>query len=223
VGRIRRVLLTSFDSAARADVEWTKHALSAQELIDEHNRSTVALVARAPALDRTVLRYTAAAGTWVTVTPVVLPGYDDPNHLRRKMSREGITPAERQASLARLSARTEGLIRKAIVQSGLPETLAATAFVEWSKVGFIAGVQHAIRYGVPGHLKRYPRYHVRLQFRDLHGIPLDVPGPLCIGGGRFYGLGLFVSDERGANSQRESHGDDAADAEQPAMEIGNDD
>lgn len=223
VGRIRRVLLTTFDSTARAEVDWTLQALSAQELVDEHDQSTVALVARAQAGDRVVLRYTAAASNWVTVTPVILPGYDDPDHLSRKMSREGITAAERQALLERLSTRTEGLIRKAMLHCGLTETLAATAVVEWSKVGFIAGVQHANRYGVPDHLRRFPRYHVRLQFRDSHGMPLDVPGPLCMGGGRFYGIGLFASDERGENRPPVPLDDSTSEEALPPAEIGADD
>jgi CRISPR-associated protein Csb2 len=42
------------------------------------------------------------------------------------------------------------------------------------------------RYAVPQHLASYPRLHVRLTW------PRPVNGPLCIGSGRFSGLGLFA-------------------------------
>jgi CRISPR-associated protein Csb2 len=54
-------------------------------------------------------------------------------------------------------------------------------------VGFLAGVDLASRYAVPAHLRGSPRVHVRLRW------PQEVRGPLCLGSGRFSGLGLFVS------------------------------
>jgi CRISPR-associated protein Csb2 len=51
----------------------------------------------------------------------------------------------------------------------------------------------AERYGVPDHLKRFPRLHVMIQWRDAQGNPIQIAGPICIGGGRFYGLGLFAT------------------------------
>jgi CRISPR-associated protein Csb2 len=53
-------------------------------------------------------------------------------------------------------------------------------------VGFIAGVEKASRYAVPRHLVGSPRLHVKLIW------PVKVAGPLCIGRGRFSGLGLFA-------------------------------
>jgi CRISPR-associated protein Csb2 len=51
----------------------------------------------------------------------------------------------------------------------------------------------ADRYGVPNHLKRFPRFHVKIQWRDAHKRPVQVTGPVCLGGGRFFGLGLFAA------------------------------
>ncbi len=67
------------------------------------------------------------------------------------------------------------------------------AGLEWRKVGFWPGTDLADRYGVPDHLRRFPCLHVRLQWRDAQGRPVQVPGPVCFGSGRFYGLGLFAA------------------------------
>jgi CRISPR-associated protein Csb2 len=92
-----------------------------------------------------------------------------------------------------LGRRIDELLRKAIVQAGFSEDLARYAELEWRKTGFPAGVDLAERYGVPSHLKRFPRYHVRVRWRDRAGGEVKLAGPVCIGGGRFYGVGLFVS------------------------------
>lgn len=194
VGRIRRIMLTTFGDGMRREMTWARQSLTAQEIVDERKREAVALLSLLPPGDQAVASYTRRASTWVTVTPVVLPGYDDPDHLRRKMAK-GTTAEQKAKLLGQLAERLEALIRKSIVHAGLPKALADNAMVEWRKVGFIAGVDHADRYGVPNHIKHYPRFHVRLQFRDAHGMLLDsIPGPLCIGAGRFYGLGLFVAE-----------------------------
>jgi CRISPR-associated endonuclease/helicase Cas3 len=41
--------------------------------------------------------------------------------------------------------------------------------------------------------RRFPCLHVRLHWRDAQGRPVQVPGPVCFGSGRFYGLGLFAA------------------------------
>lgn len=40
---------------------------------------------------------------------------------------------------------------------------------------------------VPEHLKKWPRYHVAIGFRD------PIVGPVLIGIGRHYGIGLFAA------------------------------
>jgi CRISPR-associated protein Csb2 len=67
------------------------------------------------------------------------------------------------------------------------------AELEWRKVGFWPGADLAARYGAPDHVQHYPRIHVRLRWRDAHGLPVEVTGPICLGAGRFYGLGLFAA------------------------------
>jgi CRISPR-associated protein Csb2 len=192
VGSIRRVLVTTFAPDCGTEIVWARRALTGMDLVREPDQQAVAMLSVKVGADWVLDQYTNPAVEWATVTPVVLPGYDDPAHLRRRL--DGLKDAEEQKRLlARLETRIDGLLRKAIVQAGLPRTLADHAEIAWRKVGFLAGVDLADRYGVPDHLKRFPRYHVRIGWRDASGNGLPIPGPICLGGGRFLGLGLFVA------------------------------
>jgi CRISPR-associated protein Csb2 len=71
--------------------------------------------------------------------------------------------------------------------------LAEHARIEWRTTEFWPGVELASRYAVPDHLARFPRMHVKICWRDGENMAMNVPGPVCIGGGRFYGLGLFAA------------------------------
>ena len=79
------------------------------------------------------------------------------------------------------------LVRKALRHAGFGDELTFSAQIETRETGFIAGVEKASRYAVPSHLARSPRLHVKLSW------PVKVGGPLCIGRGRFSGLGLFAA------------------------------
>jgi CRISPR-associated protein Csb2 len=92
-----------------------------------------------------------------------------------------------------LDRRIEALLRKAILQAGFSRALAENAELEWRTVGFWAGTERSDRYDVPKHLRAYPRFHVRVGWRDENWQPVSVRGPICIGGGRFGGLGLFAA------------------------------
>ncbi|HUU00540.1 MAG TPA: type I-U CRISPR-associated protein Csb2 [Myxococcota bacterium] len=198
VGSVRRVILSALAENCDAEIAWARRSLSGQELVDEGSKKPVALLSIIPTNEKIVRQYTQPASSWSTVTPMVLPGYDDPGHYRRRLN-HGTSTEEQRRLLDGLSNRIDGLIRKAIKQAGFSQVLADHAEIEWRKSGFWPGVDLADRYGVPSHLRRYPRYHVRLKWRDEGGKPVQVPGPICIGGGRFFGLGLFVIDgkERG--------------------------
>jgi CRISPR-associated protein Csb2 len=194
VGSIRRALLTTFAEGYGNETAWSRLALSGQMLIDENTHQPVAVLSAIPANDGIVSNYVQASSTWATVTPVVLPGYDDPAHYRRRLKR-GVEAKEQRDLLDKLYGRTDALLRKAITQAGLSQELADHAHLEWRKTGFWSGADLADRYGVPDHLKRFPRLHVKIQWRDAKDKPLNIPGPICLGGGRFYGLGLFAADK----------------------------
>jgi len=192
VGPIRRALVTVPAVGHRREVDWAGKVLTGMELMDEHTRQPQALLSRLPTNDRQIQRYLRYSSTWATVTPVVLPGYDDSRHYRRRLKNN--TDAENQKRwLGKLHDRIDSLIRKAIGQAGYSDMLKEHAAVEWRAAGFWPGTDLVSRYGVPDHLKQFSRYHVRIEWRDANGHPVSIPGPICIGGGRFNGLGLFAA------------------------------
>ncbi len=170
VTSIRRVLVAAALDAASDRVDWARRNLSGSDLIDEQDLLSTALLSALPNNDRNVQRYVGESTTWSTVTPVVLPGHDD-----------------------RKSAKTETLLRKAIVQAGYSAALAERAILDWRPVGFWRGVELVSRYHVPPYLKNFSRHHVRIQWFDGRQ-SLKVSGPIAIGAGRHCGLGLFAAE-----------------------------
>jgi CRISPR-associated protein Csb2 len=139
-----------------------------------------------PTTDRNVRPFLGPATTWSTVTPVILPGYDDPAGLRAK--RKHAPTAEGQKHrFTRLDARTLDLIWKAFHQAGWTTDALAGAEVEYRAVGWFPGLDLARNYDLPP--LRFPRSHIRVRFAR------PVSGPLAIGAGRYRGLGIFARDE----------------------------
>lgn len=164
VEAIRRILVTA-PLENHTEVHWARQALAGTSLQAEATAipMTALLV---PLENDGVLRcFIDCATTWVTVTPVILSGYDD-----------------------RSPTKAERLLRLALVQTGFNQTLVDQVQIEWRGVGFLPGVDLASRYLPPENLNHRPRYHVRLRF------PHPVAGPLAVGSGRFRGFGLFVQD-----------------------------
>jgi CRISPR-associated protein Csb2 len=184
-GAVRRVMLFSTDERSN-DTAWAARALGGMELIDEKSGEVQAVLAATSGNDRGLKRYVSESYTWATVTPVVLPGHDDPGGLREKLH-NAKGGEEQKSLLARLMKRREALVRKALRHAGLGDELAFSAQIETRQTGFVAGVEKASRYAVPSHLAASARLHVRLTW------PVKVAGPLCVGRGRFSGLGLFAT------------------------------
>lgn len=185
VGAVRRVMLFSTE-ARSGDTTWAARALGGLDLIDEKTGEVQAVLGPTSRADRVLRRYVSDSCTWATVTPVVLPGHDDPGGLSGKLRKA--RRAEEQRSLIEcLMKRREALVRKALRHAGLGDELALAAEIETRETGFIAGVEKASQYAVPSHLADSRRLHVKLTW------PVKVSGPLCIGRGRFSGLGLFVA------------------------------
>ncbi len=185
VSAVRRVMVFSTDERSN-DTAWVARALGGMDLIDEKTGEVQAVLAATSRADRVLKRYVSESFAWTTVTPVVLPGYDDPKGLREKL-RRATRSEEKKSLLERLTKRREALVRKALRHAGLGDELTFSAQIETRETGFIAGVEKASRYAVPSHLATSPRLHVKLTW------PVKVAGPLCIGRGRFSGLGLFVT------------------------------
>lgn len=196
VGSIRRVAVTVRGALDRPRFLRFAQCLDGQELRDEKAQAPAAFLSRQSGRDHAIRAYFRAATQWATVTPVVLPGYDDPRQLRRRLrgaDAQPLTAAEKSALLQKLDQRIEFLLRKAIRQAGFAAVFAQHAELEWRSTGFWPGPQPAADYAVPDQHRRYRRLHVRIKWRDAQGRPIQVPGPICLGGGKFSGLGLFAA------------------------------
>ena len=195
VGSIRRVLLTVQGSINRDEFRRLVQRLDGLELIDEKSGVPAALLSRLPDHDKlTKENYLTPSATWATVTPVILPGYDDPRKLRQRLRKgSGLTAEEKNALVAKLDQRIDALLRKALRQAGYSDVIARHAAIEWRDSGFLPGADLASRYMTGDQHRRFRKLHVRIQFRDEHGQPLPLTGPLCIGGGKFSGTGLFAA------------------------------
>jgi CRISPR-associated protein Csb2 len=165
VSAIRRVLVAGPLGGA-GEIGWARRVLNGQELIDERTRGATAVLSLLPMNDGRIRRYLDPSSVWATVTPVVLPGYDDGNRTK-----------------------TEKRLRAAIRQAGFSSLLADQSILEWRQVGFFPGLDLAKRSLTPAHLAAYPRYHVRIRWPG----EVKVRGPVVIGGGRYCGFGLFAA------------------------------
>ena len=130
IGSIRRALIVVVTGRAGDDLKRLTRLLSGAELTMEGQSGPAVLLSQLPRSDNMVRRYTGPAPTWATVTPMILPGYDDPRKLRKKLSAklppEAQRPGEMSQSdlVAKLDRRIDYLIRKAIRQAGYPDELA---------------------------------------------------------------------------------------------------
>jgi CRISPR-associated protein Csb2 len=161
VESIRRVLIAA-PPGFRDRTDWIRQRLPGQELV--WGEETFGMLNQLPKSDWVLKQYVGESRVWSTVTPVVLPGYDDRDD----------TTAER-------------LLRRAFVHAGFSEEVACGLGLDWRNVGFRAGVDLASRFCLPDRLNG-PRYHVRVTF------PHPIRGPLAVGAGRYRGLGLFAGE-----------------------------
>lgn len=180
---IRRVLVVGppgFDLAP------LRRQLNGEELIDLDSKQAVAMLSGVGSTDKGVMPYLGESESWSTVTPVILPGYDDPDGLRKKL-KERVNADEQKHLLERLDSRILALIWKAFHQAGWTADALAGASVEYRKVGWFRGLDLAGNYDLPP--LKFPRYHLRVTF------PRKVRGPIAVGAGRYRGFGLFVRVE----------------------------
>jgi CRISPR-associated protein Csb2 len=184
----RRVLVTVKGEIEKDEFFRIVRNFDGRELIDEKTEQPVAFLRRQLKHDNAIERYFMESKEWVSVTPVILPGFDDPRKLRRRLNTTILTPKEKADIIWKLETRIDFLLRKALRQAGYPEELAQNAQLQWRSAGYIPGTDMANNYAVPDQHRRFRRLHARIVFDR------PITGPLCFGGGRFTGLGLFVSD-----------------------------
>lgn len=93
VGAVRRVMIFSTDVRGD-DTAWAARTLGGMDLVDESTGEVQAVLAPALRNDRVLSRYVSESSAWATVTPMVLPGHDDPGGLRDRLRKT--TRAEEQ-------------------------------------------------------------------------------------------------------------------------------
>jgi len=181
VSGIRRALVVA---PPGFDLSQLRRHLHGRELTNERTQKPIAMLSFIPNSDKGLSGFTATATTWRTVTPVILPGYDDPDHLRRKLSRK-VSADQQKQLLARLDTRVLDLLCKAMRHAGLAAETIEQTVIDYRAAGFLPHTALAGDYELPP--LTYPRYHVSLRF------PHPVAGPLALGAGRYRGMGLFAA------------------------------
>lgn len=162
-GRIRRVIIVEPAESEGKITELVRRSLVGAKLVPEGARAPVCVLA--PSEDRMVQRYIGSGSLWRSVTPVILHGFN--------MQRG-------QISLR----KTERLLVEAFGESGYPIEHIRSVSIQPSPL--VAGSASARDVLVPRHLCKWPRYHVAVEF----AVPIE--GPVIVGIGRHYGIGLFV-------------------------------
>lgn len=184
VSGIRRVLVVGWPGF---DLAPLRRVLNGAELIDRETGHPEAVLSQVATTDKEVRKFTELAEVWSTVTPVILPGFDDTAGLRRKLKeRDGKGADEQKHLLERLDTRIVSLLWKAFHQAGWSADALVGAELEYRTVGWFRGLDVAKSYELSK--VNFPRYHVRVRFRR------PVRGPLAVGAGRYRGLGLFAAE-----------------------------
>ena len=162
-GRIRRVMLTADESF---DQEiWQDivlSRLSGEYLVPEGENDPIGLLTSIEESDTILFKYCGEGKFWTTATPVIFPGYD---------SQRG-------------RPRPERIIGRIFQHARISETMLASVTME--PAARICGSYMPMQYQRPEHLKEYPCRHMSIQWKN------SVKGPICLGAGIGYGLGLFI-------------------------------
>lgn len=116
-------------------------------------------------IDSVLERYIRPSRSWISVTPVILHGHD---------SKRGRVNPE----------KTRVLLQEAFDQAGIGSVLESYAY---RAAPWWPGTGASQQLRVPSHLAMWPRYHVRIRLK------VDVSGPLLVGIGRHYGIGVFAA------------------------------
>ena len=169
-GRIRRVMLTAPESVDEEDWFDVLSRLIWAELIPEGQHEPIGMLAPIAGNDPMLFKYCGEATTWTTATPVVLPGHD---------SRRG-------------RSRPERIVSRMLRHAHIPEAMVDGVTME--PAARLRGSDMPTRYRRPEHLSKYPCRHMSIRWRG------SVTGPVVLGAGVGYGLGLFfpVDDRRWA-------------------------
>ena len=159
-GRVRRFMIAEPYGGNGQYADWARRMMT-NVVVKDKNGSQQARLEAMPRPDNVIRHYTHEAKTFQTVTPVILPGYDD-----RKYE------------------KAEKLLLKAIEQAGFSSEDLDGYYLQ--KAPFRKGSFGPRSYAVPRYLEGKSSMHVRLFLKE------PITGPLAVGAGRHFGLGLFA-------------------------------
>lgn len=160
-GRIRRALIIEPHGAAHPGAQIVIGAIPGAILIDEIGQKKAAL--RATHKESDALRcYLRPSTTWGSVTPVVLPGFDE------KKEKKAI-----------------GLVAKALLQAGYTTPVEK---ISVQQEPIFSGSEMADQYFVPSYQERWPRVHSIIKFAEPISGPLAIGTGRHLGLGVFASL-----------------------------------
>jgi len=149
-GMIRRVLIAEPFGGDGSHAEWAQKRVRNAVMRDrDANQRGVLLDLWRRSSRWIITRYVEQARTWATVTPLILPGFDDGKQTK-----------------------AEKLVMSAVEQADIP--VSAIAELTLRKAPFWPGSQHPRQYMVPSYLKGFPGWHARIVFREPIPGPLAV-------------------------------------------------
>ena len=165
-GMIRRLLIAEPFGGDGVHATWAQRRLRNGTLQDDRgNERGVLLDLWRHNSRRVVDLYVRESRCWYSVTPVILPGFDDGEQVK-----------------------AERLFLKAVAQAGIP--IAAVECIALRKAPFWAGAAHPRHYFVPEYMRHFSRWHVALCFRR----PIPGPLSLGVGRHSGLGLFASMPD-----------------------------
>ena len=149
-GMIRRLLIAEPYGGDGSRAEWAERRLGGQTLIDNRGDQRGQLLGLWRRTSQSMVnRYVGEHRTWSTVTPVVLPGFDDGNLVK-----------------------AENLFIKAVRQARL--SIDGITDITLRKAPFWPGSQHPRNYHRAKYLNRLPVWHAQIEFREPVNGPLAI-------------------------------------------------
>jgi CRISPR-associated protein Csb2 len=161
-GGIRRLLIVEPVGGDGSHAKWAKRALDGKPLVREQDKLKLAELSSGlnDADNRLLSCYVKAAYTWLSVTPVILPGRDDGKYPKALK-----------------------LMRKALEDARIPESIVQD--VRLQKAPFWPGSAHPTAYFMPKHVRHYSAWHVLIKFKQPFYGPLALGVGRHIGLGLF--------------------------------------
>jgi CRISPR-associated protein Csb2 len=170
-GAVRRVIVAEHPGADGRLAEWASWKLHGRHLVDEQKNPRGTLIRLDshdgdPGHDRVLSFYTGKFRCWRSVTPVLLPGFDDSN-IKNAIE----------------------LVFRALDHDAMDRDLVESVHVQ--KAPFWQQSHHPAAYFVPDHLRGYPRWHVEVVFKHKIGGPLSIGAGRHVGLGLMAGADQY--------------------------------